>query len=370
MPAIAAIRHVSRIAHELPIGSQIGFAVMVLGFRGRPGRPPGSGARSRPRSDDRPTTLRASRGLRGHGPRAHRCRRRRHPLRSPNVAAPQLKGATSMPYGDFINQIPALGFLAIHATAFLIGAFFAWRSFGAGASLLGWGFSLFALAELSYMTYHLDWTVFLFAHTVSEVLDLLAFILIFSWAARRLTTGARDAADHHDSPPPRECRVSPPPGTRHPLRGSARRCLPGGGADRSGGHEPGRPAEVVQVRARGHHRPGRHHGHVDEQRQLHPLRPPAGQRRDPDDEAGRERHPRLRDVLVCSSTTARCIPRTCRAASWSVRAPSRARMTDPEHRVSATGLPRPRKNVNWRSRSMLRKDRQRDRCRRRTDARI
>ena len=41
---------------------------------------------------------------------------------------------TSMPFGDFINQIPALGFLAIHATAFLIGAYFAWRSFGAGAS--------------------------------------------------------------------------------------------------------------------------------------------------------------------------------------------------------------------------------------------
>ena len=94
-----------------------------------------------------------------------------------------------MPFGDFVNQIPALGFLAIHATAFLIGAYFAWRSFGAGASLLGLGFSLFALAELSYMTYHLDWTVFLFAHTVSEVLDLLAFILIFSWAAQRMTAG-------------------------------------------------------------------------------------------------------------------------------------------------------------------------------------
>ena len=40
------------------------------------------------------------------------------------------------------------------------------------------------------MTYHLDWTVFLFAHTVSEVLDLLAFILIFSWTVRRATTGA------------------------------------------------------------------------------------------------------------------------------------------------------------------------------------
>ena len=94
-----------------------------------------------------------------------------------------------MPFGDFINQIPAVGFLAIHLTAFLIGAHFARRSFGAGASALGWGFSLFSLAELSYMTYHLDWTVFLFAHTVSEVLDLLAFILIFSWTARRLATG-------------------------------------------------------------------------------------------------------------------------------------------------------------------------------------
>ena len=32
MPATAAIRHATRIAHELPIGSQIGFVVMVLGF--------------------------------------------------------------------------------------------------------------------------------------------------------------------------------------------------------------------------------------------------------------------------------------------------------------------------------------------------
>ena len=95
-----------------------------------------------------------------------------------------------MPFGDFINQIPALGFLAIHATAFLIGSYFAWRSFGAGASALGWGFSLFALAELSYMTYHLDWTVFLFAHTVSEVLDLVAFVLVFAAATQRALVGA------------------------------------------------------------------------------------------------------------------------------------------------------------------------------------
>ncbi len=84
-----------------------------------------------------------------------------------------------MPIGDFVNNIPAPIFLLIHLTAFVIGAYFAWRSFNADASTLGWGFSLYALAEISYMTYHLDWTVFLFAHTISEVLDLVAVILIF-----------------------------------------------------------------------------------------------------------------------------------------------------------------------------------------------
>jgi hypothetical protein len=95
-----------------------------------------------------------------------------------------------MPFGDFVNQIPAPVFLAIHLTAFLVGAYFAWRSFGAGSSLLGLAFSLFALAEISYMTYHLDWTVFLFAHTVSEVLDLAAFILAFVAATQRGLVGA------------------------------------------------------------------------------------------------------------------------------------------------------------------------------------
>lgn len=95
-----------------------------------------------------------------------------------------------MPFGDVVNQIPAPVFLLIHLVAFLTGAYFAWRSFGAGATLLGAGFSLFALAEISYMTYHLDWTVFLFAHTISEVLDLLAFILIFAAVGQRLTAGS------------------------------------------------------------------------------------------------------------------------------------------------------------------------------------
>src|SRR5690349_16264921 len=95
-----------------------------------------------------------------------------------------------MPIGTFVNQIPAPVFLVIHLTAFLIGAYFAWRSFGAGASLLGWGFALFALAEISYMTYHLDWTVFLFAHTISEVLDLFAFVLVFVAATQRAFFGS------------------------------------------------------------------------------------------------------------------------------------------------------------------------------------
>jgi hypothetical protein len=96
-----------------------------------------------------------------------------------------------MPIGSFVNQIPAPVFLVIHLVAFLIGAYFAWRSFGAGASLLGWGFALFAVAEISYMTYHLDWTVFLFAHTISEVFDLVAFIAIFIAVGQRALVAAR-----------------------------------------------------------------------------------------------------------------------------------------------------------------------------------
>jgi hypothetical protein len=91
-----------------------------------------------------------------------------------------------MPFGDFVNAIPPIGFLAIHILLFSAGAYFAWRSFGAGATTLGWAFSLFALAEISYMTYHLNWTTFLFAHTISEVLDLAAFVLVFVAATQSI----------------------------------------------------------------------------------------------------------------------------------------------------------------------------------------
>ena len=98
-----------------------------------------------------------------------------------------------MPIGDFINVIPPPVFLLIHLTAFAIGAYFAWRSFEADAGLLGWAFTLYAAAELSYMTYHLDWTVILFAHTIAEVFDLLAFVLVFVAATRGVTARLRES---------------------------------------------------------------------------------------------------------------------------------------------------------------------------------
>jgi hypothetical protein len=100
-----------------------------------------------------------------------------------------------MPIGSFVNLLSPAVFMLVHLTAFVVGAYFAYRMFGANARAIGWGFTLYSLAEISYMTYHLDWTVFLFAHTISEVLDLVAFILIFAGAAQRvLSTSRRPAA--------------------------------------------------------------------------------------------------------------------------------------------------------------------------------
>ncbi len=91
-----------------------------------------------------------------------------------------------MPFGGFLNAIPPFVFIIVHLVGFLVGAYFAYRLFNHKAQLMGWGFGLYALAELVYMTYHLDWTVFLFAHTIAEVLDLVGFILIFVGVARTM----------------------------------------------------------------------------------------------------------------------------------------------------------------------------------------
>jgi hypothetical protein len=99
-----------------------------------------------------------------------------------------------MPFGAFINVFPPVFFLIVHLAAFAIGAYLAHRSFQGQAPLLGWGFTLYAIAELIYMTYHLDWTVILFAHTVAEVLDLVAFIAVFIGATQRILSIDRIAA--------------------------------------------------------------------------------------------------------------------------------------------------------------------------------
>ena len=141
-----------------------------------------------------------------------------------------------MPWGDWVNELPTEFFLAVHIAAFAIGAAFAWTAFKRDLSLLGWGFTLFALAEVSYMTYHLDWTVFLFAHTIAEVLDLTAFVLVFAAAvwqtvdARRpgpgrrrrdrsrcLGAGDRGSCQRQPERPPRRCAV--------PHRSRARRTV-------------------------------------------------------------------------------------------------------------------------------------------------
>ena len=97
------------------------------------------------------------------------------------AAAPQL---LDHPIGDFINQFPWGFFLVVHVALFAVGAYFAYRSFDAGETVLGAGFALFAVAEAIYATYHVNITLFLFAHTIAEVLDGAAFVLVFVAAVR------------------------------------------------------------------------------------------------------------------------------------------------------------------------------------------
>lgn len=90
---------------------------------------------------------------------------------------------------DFgVSSIPMPVFMAVHLAGFAIGASLAYKSFGAGASgrLFGWAFTLFAIAEILYMGYHLSITTFLLSHTLAEVLDLVAFITAFVGASQRV----------------------------------------------------------------------------------------------------------------------------------------------------------------------------------------
>ena len=100
-----------------------------------------------------------------------------------------------MPWGSWVNELPTEFFMAVHIAAFSIGAGFAWLAFKREQSLLATAFTLFAAAELTYMTYHLDWTVFLFAHTIAEVFDLVAFVLVFAAAVLQVVPSRKPALE-------------------------------------------------------------------------------------------------------------------------------------------------------------------------------
>jgi hypothetical protein len=100
------------------------------------------------------------------------------------------------PCCQFINELPQWFFLLVHVVIFLFAIVFGVRAFGAGDRGFGWGFTLLALGEISYLTYHVNLTLFLLAHTVSEVLVLLAILILAGTAARRGVYGrtVREAA--------------------------------------------------------------------------------------------------------------------------------------------------------------------------------
>jgi hypothetical protein len=119
---------------------------------------------------------------RRHRRRAAIGQRRKDGVRRDTNSSDTKNKEGQMPWGSWINDLPTEFFLVVHISAFALGAGFAWLAFKRELALLGSAFSLFAAAELVYMTYHLDWTVFLFAHTIAEVLDLAAFVLVFAAA--------------------------------------------------------------------------------------------------------------------------------------------------------------------------------------------
>jgi hypothetical protein len=97
------------------------------------------------------------------------------------AAAPQLLDS---PCCAVINRVPWGVFMVVHIAVFALAVVFASQMFGNGRELFGLGFALVALAEVSYMTYHVNLTLFLFAHTISEVLALAAIGTFFTAIAR------------------------------------------------------------------------------------------------------------------------------------------------------------------------------------------
>jgi hypothetical protein len=97
------------------------------------------------------------------------------------AAAPQLLDS---PCCDVINRVPWGFFMVVHVAIFALAVVFASRLFGSGRDIYALGFALFAVAEVSYMTYHVNATLFLFAHTISEVLVLAGLVTVFTAIVR------------------------------------------------------------------------------------------------------------------------------------------------------------------------------------------
>lgn len=83
-----------------------------------------------------------------------------------------------MPFGSFIDAFPPPVFLVIHGALALIGVMLWRKTANAGNGAAARGFVLYVIGELFYISYHLDFTTFLFAHTVAEVCDFLAVLSI------------------------------------------------------------------------------------------------------------------------------------------------------------------------------------------------
>lgn len=102
-----------------------------------------------------------------------------------------------------VSNIPHSVFVLIHVAALAIGAFFASRAFRAGNQpAFAWGFTLYAIGEVIYILYHVGTTTFLLSHTIAEVLDLVAFILVFVGVAELLMDATPAAAKQAEAPTP------------------------------------------------------------------------------------------------------------------------------------------------------------------------
>ena len=82
------------------------------------------------------------------------------------------------PFGSFMEAVPHWGFIIIHSTLILVAVWLSRQVRTGGNARAANGFLIFVLAELSYITYHAHLTHFLFAHTLSEVLDIVTLVVI------------------------------------------------------------------------------------------------------------------------------------------------------------------------------------------------